>query len=444
LVLGHSLVILVWSLVIFKMNTPLLSFLGDDFTGSTDAMESLSRAGLHTILFTNPPTRAQLDRHPNLQAFGIASTTRAMNPHEMESTLPPIFAALKDSGAPIIHYKTCSTFDSSPKIGSIGKVIDIAMNQFNAKVIPTLVGAPSLGRHCVFGNLFAQSGKDSEPFRLDRHPSMSRHPTTPMDEADLRLHLAKQTQKKIGLLDILALESSSPEKIFDHLVDTNHEIILIDMLYERQLPLAGALLDHLKDRHKPLFIVGSSGVESALAAHWNHPSKTFAPLTNAGPLIAVCGSCSPVTAAQIQHAIQNGFDEIEINPLQIDEPATAAKASALIQQGKSVVLHTGMGNPAKRVSDLASQSIGPALGAILHRILELSPLRRILIAGGDTSGQIARALSIESLEMIAPLTRGSPLCKISAPNSPAHNLEITFKGGQIGGKDFFTLVQNGK
>jgi 3-oxoisoapionate kinase len=425
------------------MQAPLLSFIGDDFTGSTDAMESLTRAGLRTILFTKPPTQDQLSQYPDLRAFGIATTTRSMPLAEMEQILRPIFASLHNLGVPIIHYKTCSTFDSSPKIGSIGKVIDIATDQLKTSCVPVLVGAPSLGRHCVFGNLFAQSGRDSEPFRLDRHPSMSRHPVTPMDEADLRLHLAKQTKKKIGLLDILALESPNPQKTFDHLLNTGHEVILIDMLYERQLPIAGRLLDHLKDRHKPLFIVGSSGVESALAAHWNHPPATFNPLTNVGPILAVCGSCSPVTAAQIKHAIQNGFTEIEINPLQPYAQAIATKASASIKQGQSVVLHTGMGDPTKRVNDSITQSIGPTLGQILRQILETSPVRRVLIAGGDTSGQIARALSIESLEMIAPLTRGSPLCKASAPNSPAHNLEITFKGGQIGPENFFTLVQNG-
>jgi len=66
------------------------------------------------------------------------------------------------------------------------------------------------GRYCVFGNLYARLGAEGEVFRLDRHPSMSRHPITPMDEADLRLHLSKQTRKKIGLLDVTQLDSLDP------------------------------------------------------------------------------------------------------------------------------------------------------------------------------------------------------------------------------------------
>src|SRR5581483_6069178 len=110
---------------------------------------------------------------------------------------------------PIIHYKTCSTFDSSPQVGSIGRVIDVGMQLLGSTCVPLLVAAPAIGRYCVFGNLFARCGADSDPIRLDRHPSMSRHPITPMDEADLRLHLAKQTKKNIGLLDILRVSAGA-------------------------------------------------------------------------------------------------------------------------------------------------------------------------------------------------------------------------------------------
>jgi len=81
---------------------------------------------------------------------------------------------------------------------------------------------------------------------------------------------------------------------------------------------------------------------------------------------------------------------------------------------------------------------------VLRSVIEQTKLRRAIVAGGDTSGQVARALGIESMEMIAELTRGSPLCRAAAPGSPADGIEITFKGGQIGKQDFFGLVQKGK
>src|SRR5438067_9472535 len=116
------------------------------------------------------------------------------------------------------------------------------MDVFGSRFVPLVVGAPSLGRYCVFGNLFARCGGESDPYRLDRHPSMSRHPTTPMDEADLRLHLAKQTRTPIGLLDVLAVDAAKPERELDRVVADGARAVLIDLLHESQLATVGRLI----------------------------------------------------------------------------------------------------------------------------------------------------------------------------------------------------------
>ena len=106
------------------MNDLLLTYYGDDFTGSTDVMESLELYGIPTVLFLAMPTRERLaERFPQARAIGIAGVTRTMTPAEMDETLGPAFEALKAFDAPFVHYKICSTFDSSPEIGSIGHAI---------------------------------------------------------------------------------------------------------------------------------------------------------------------------------------------------------------------------------------------------------------------------------------------------------------------------------
>ncbi|MEO5562708.1 MAG: four-carbon acid sugar kinase family protein, partial [Chitinophagaceae bacterium] len=145
-----------------KKNNILLAFYGDDFTGSTDALEFLTRAGAKTMLFIEPPSKAVLAKYPGLNAFGVAGRTRSMSPAEMKKTLLPAFEKLKQCGARHVHYKICSTFDSSPKIGSIGKAIDAGAEVFKNKFTPLLVAAPLLGRYCLFGNLFARMGIGSE------------------------------------------------------------------------------------------------------------------------------------------------------------------------------------------------------------------------------------------------------------------------------------------
>src|SRR5262245_33110754 len=251
-------------------NDLLICYYGDDFTGSTDALECLTRAGAPTALFIEPPTPGRLAEYAGLRAVGVAGMTRSLAPDAMEAQLRPALAALRTLGAPHVHYKVCSTFDSSPTVGSIGRVMDVAAGLFAAPFIPLLVGAPALGRHCVFGNLFARLGGDGPLYRLDRHPSMSKHPITPADESDLRLHLARQTTKRVGLFDILkvALPSPAARAALEALLAGDPKVVLFDVLYADQLERIGWLIDAYADREHPLFSVGSSGVEAALGAHW--------------------------------------------------------------------------------------------------------------------------------------------------------------------------------
>src|SRR4030095_7826732 len=199
-----------------KNSNILLAFYGDDFTGSTDALEFINKAGAKTVLFTEPPTTEQLKSFPGLDAYGVAGKTRALDPGEMEKILVPAFERMKTIGAKHIHYKVCSTFDSSPTVGSIGKAIDCGAEVFNSNMIPVLGGMPALGRYCVFGNLFARMGigSNGKIYRIDQHPSMSKHPVTPMGESDLRIHLGRQTNKKIGLIDHVQQKAKKKEWLY--------------------------------------------------------------------------------------------------------------------------------------------------------------------------------------------------------------------------------------
>jgi len=390
----------------------------------------------------------------------------------MDEQLPPIFERLKALGAPIFHYKTCSTFDSSPQIGSIGRAINIGQNIFRSPFVPLVVGAPVLGRHCVFGNLFARSGPDTEPYRLDRHPTMSRHPITPMNEADLCMHLSRQTVRKIGLLDILKL-TNEPDRVseyLDNLLASGKEIVLFDVLDDRQLPIIGRLIWQRATTRGPLLVAGSSGVEYALTAHWREAGQLPAPpiWTGAGPvvrIVVVSGSCSPVTDRQIQAALEGGFADVALDtPSLLGGDAVAEiergvrLASDALTNGASPIVHTSRGPDDPRIActvqrlkeprassraAATAEILGDSLGRILQGILERAPVPRIAVAGGDTSSYVARHLGIEALEMIAPMAPGSPLCRVHAPGKRVDGSEIVFKGGQIGRPEFFGSVARG-
>jgi uncharacterized protein YgbK (DUF1537 family) len=464
------------------MSKLLLTFYGDDFTGSTDALEQLTNAGIRAALFIEPPTRKQLAQFKNLQAVGVAGMTRSMTPAAMERELNPAFKKLKALNAPHVHYKACSTFDSSPTIGSIGRVIDVAMEIFHAPFVPLLVAAPALGRFTIFGNHFARFGigSDGEIHRLDRHPSISQHSVTPMTEGDLRLHLTKQTKKKIALFDILkvALPENESRAALKKILATQPDVILFDALYAEQLSRIGALIDSFASAKRPLFSVGSSGIETALGAFWGsaaasaavrrvlapnaNVSMTRASLTTpeAGVLpmkqiLVGSGSCSAVTAGQIAWALKNGFAEVPLNVAvlagknsQAEIQRATEAAVKFLKAGRSVIVHTTKSGSEKRIASKlkndTAKILGTALGQVLRRALNQIKIQRLCIAGGDTSSFAARALGIEALEMIAPLTPGAPLCRAFAPGSPADGLEVVFKGGQVGAENYFGTVLKGK
>ncbi|HOA74600.1 MAG TPA: four-carbon acid sugar kinase family protein [Phycisphaerae bacterium] len=447
----------------------LLGFYGDDFTGSTDAMEGLTRAGLRTALFIKPPRPEQLAGYPNLRAVGIAGCSRSLTPERMDLELKPAFKALEALQLPVVHYKVCSTFDSSPEIGSIGRALDIGADLFKTRVVPLLVGAPILGRYCVFGNLFARSGLDSEPYRLDRHPTMARHPITPMSESDLRVHLARQTRRKIGLVDILCVTDVEQARArFAQLADEGTDAILLDVLYREQEPVIGQVIWEQVRPGSTLFVVGSSGVEYSLTAHWKQlgilPEPPKWKPTTVDRAVVVSGSCSPVTDRQIAWALNHGAMEVPVRTPELIDPATAETeiervvetALGIWSQGKTVICHSSRGpnDPrraatAERLRSLghdprqdSGRILGEALGQILLRTSLRGEAKRLAVTGGDTSFFVASTLGIEALEMVAPIAPGCPLCQAHIPGSPLDGVEICFKGGQVGRDDFFNTVLN--
>jgi uncharacterized protein YgbK (DUF1537 family) len=285
-------------------------------------------------------------------------------------------------------------------------------------------------------------GSEGKIYRLDRHPSMSKHPVTPADESDLRLHLAKQTDKKIGLIDIIQLKKTAAE------IHRDETVVLIDALSETHLLKIGEWMN-LRAGDEQQFVVGSSGIEMALGKYWN-ATKQLMPVTTwphpgkAAPLLVVSGSCSPVTATQIAYAKANGFKEVIIDAVKICtddvvEESTINKVSELLQQQKNVIVHTGE----KQVQNLSSEKLGTALGTIAKEAARKSLVKRIVIAGGDTSSYAARAMEIEAVEMIAPVVIGAPLCKAISKNKMMNGIEVNFKGGQVGGENYFEVLVEG-
>lgn len=442
------------------MGDLLVSYYGDDFTGSTDVMEALASNGVPTVLFLGVPDQALLARFKDCRAVGIAGTSRSESPAWMEEHLAPAFEWLKSLQAKICHYKVCSTFDSAPEVGNIGRAIEIGKSTFQQPLVPVIVGAPQLKRYTAFGHLFA--AYQGRVFRIDRHPVMSRHPVTPMHEADLALHLGKQTDLPVLLADLTLLAAPDADGRIDHLIAETSGILMLDVDSTESQAAAGRQLQRIT-ASRGGFVAGSSGIEYALIDAWRKtgmigPSVEFQSPGKVERLAVVSGSVSPTTERQIRTAIADGFHDIPLDPLALVgvnaeaalDIAVAAGLAAL-KAGRSVILHTALGPSADRGVDIdqlpgARHRLGRALGIILRRLVETEGLSRAVIAGGDTSSHALQELRVDALTTLLPLpqTPGSPLCIAHGSHAPTDGLQIALKGGQVGSDGYFAQIRDGR
>ncbi|HEV2215208.1 MAG TPA: four-carbon acid sugar kinase family protein [Terracidiphilus sp.] len=421
----------------------LYAYYGDDFTGSTDVLEALGLNGVPAVLFTHPPSESELAAFPNCRAIGIAGESRSRDPEWMTKNLPRVYARMRELGAPVNHYKVCSTFDSAPQVGSIGRAMELGRTAFKAEYVPVMVGAPHLGRSVVFGNLFA--AEDGVVYRIDRHPSMREHPVTAMSEADLRLHLSRQTRMKMGLVDMSSFQSGRAGQRLQSELAGGAKAIVFDGCEDAMLEETARLLWE-RAIERPVFAVGSSGLTYGLLGHWRRKGLIGTVPQARRPdaadrVLVLSGSCSPVTARQIQRARQQEFAVLHLKG---HEPwgLETRKALEALSRGHSVVLYTALGP--QPMDGEHGEAFSTALGDRLRELLLVSGVRRIVVAGGDTSTHAVKQLGLAALTFAAPLSPGAPLCLGHAPGSPLDGLELVLKGGQIGSETFFSQVREGR
>ncbi len=414
---------------------PFYGWFGDDFTGATDTLAMLAERGFRALLFLGIPTPEQLASAGPLDAVGIAGATRSMPPTEMGPVLDTAGRFFAQLGVRIMHYKCCSTFDSAPHVGNIGAAVAALRPHFPEGPISIIGGQPNLGRYCLFGHLFAAAG-DGEVYRIDRHPTMSRHPVTPMVEADLRRHLGLQGFGSISLVDYRALEGAGPANILDR------DIILFDVSRESDLTVIADRLRKSLDA-APGLLVGASSVArmaAQLLGGTGEPAASQPVARSYGPVLALVGSLSPVTRAQVETA--SGFAHLPVDADRLrDEPSygqtLCEQALELLAVGDTMLVTRppdgAPGDP---------RSVAQETGRLMRRIMDRARISRLVVAGGDTSTLAIKALDIWGLSYRAPLVDGAPLCRAHSAVQQLDGLEVVLKGGQMGPVDFFQLASN--
>ena len=414
--------------------TPKFAFCADDFTGATDTLATLSRAGLSARLYLRISDAVEAASSGSLDAVGLATPLRAMAPDDARQMMRDIAPGLALLGAQFVHFKICSTFDSSPQIGNIREVGNILAETLGAEWTVIIGGQPSLGRHCVFGNLFAAAG-DGVVHRIDRHPTMSVHPITPMEEADLRLHLARQGWEEVGLIDFTAY-AAGPAKLrqtIEARLDRSEKQTLLDVAQDGDLAVIGdALASVGVDRR--ILLIGASSVAEALFRPSENASAPPALPPLKGPVFGFAGSRSVVTAHQVAKASR--FNVLAVDPDDIlSENARVTDlrdtCQAHLRAGEHVLVRLS-----ERPNAAAGQALAAATGRFINRVVSDARPGCLAIAGGDTSSAAVECLGIDSISFIADLDRGVPLVRAHSRNA-MDSLPMILKGGQVGGEGLF-------
>lgn len=411
-----------------QVRPPFYGWYGDDFTGATDTLSALSMRGVKSFLFLGPPSERRLAAVGELDAIGIAGSARVMRPAEMEAELEPVGRFFAKTGVQVLHYKCCSTFDSALNVGNIAVAMKVLRGFVSQRQALILGGQPSLGRFCAFGNLFASAGSGNPVYRLDRHPTMSRHPSTPMAEADLRKHLQALGAEEIELVPWTRLEEDGAV--------IPARTVLFDALTQDHIAWIGRELRRRAEQGLFL-IVGASSVAEAVF-HDCAGTVPNASAVNNGPVLAIAGSLSPLTRSQVEAA--TSFIRIKADAGRfIDEEAyrarLEAKACLALCQERNVLISTAPDDPAS-ISG-ADARLAQMTGRFVDRLLRQMPVRRLIAAGGDTSSHLAQNLGLWGLAYGGQLSPGVTVSIARSDDDRRDGMSLMFKGGQMGSIDLF-------
>ena len=443
-----------------------LAFYGDDFTGASDNAAQYARHGLRTLLFFSNPTPEVLKKAAqSYDVIGIAGTARSLPPEQIADELLPVLDNFQQLGVNFIQYKCCSTFDSSPSIGSLGEAIQLMRRVWPQSFVPVFSATPEFGRYTLFGHHYARAG--NQVYRLDRHPVMSRHPVTPMHESDLAKILADQGFKSTRLIDLRLLDEHEKNPNTLSTLIANEDSAVFDGYTQQQVVTGAASLWQLA-RSRTICAMAAQGLAHALGTHLREQNQIAAPqpthtLAPVDRLLVLSGSCSALSAAQIDWAIAAGFQEIRITPEQLigtDQHTLKSLEDQMLEAlsaGKSMVIYTAKGpddnHLAAALDKLPANVSAPAFIAnrigllysrLAHTALARAGLTRLVVAGGDSSSFTMRQLGALALEIKAShFKQNAHVCTLISDDPLINGKEVLLTGGQVGADDLYECMLQG-
>ena len=416
--------------------TTVLGCIADDFTGATDLAGLLARSGVRVSLRIGvpeaPPTQTA--------AFEvIALKSRTAPVAEAVAAARAALRWLQAAGATRFFWKYCSTFDSTPD-GNIGPVAEALMADLETRQTIYCPAFPENGRSIFMGNLFVGQAPLAES-------PMKDHPLTPMRDSNLMRLLAPQVTRPVGLADRLTVArgATALKARLAALAAEGTAHVVVDAVANADLEVIAEAC-----RHMPL-MTGGSAVAMPLPGLYLADGRLSAdaPKADAPRLaaktIVLSGSCSAMTNAQVADYLAKGAPAFRLDPLALAETGPQAALDWLAEQDLAQApLIYATADPARVRAAQARLGVAEA-GEMIEAALSACAVaardagaRRVIVAGGETSGAVTKALGVTRLDIGTEIAPGVPWTYCT---SAGHRIALTLKSGNFGAEGFFTEAQ---
>jgi uncharacterized protein YgbK (DUF1537 family) len=411
----------------------LLGCIADDFTGATDLANTLVKAGLRTIqLLGVPPARLQV---PEADCVIVALKSRSNPAPEAVQMSLAALEWLRSRAAKQIYFKYCSTFDSTES-GNIGPVADALADALGADFTVFNPAFPTNKRTVYKGYLFVGDELLSES-------GMRNHPLTPMTDPSLVRVLQRQTKHRVGLVQYATVVKGAVavREAFDGLRKSGVRHAILDSITDEHLLSLGEACAELK------LVTGGSGMAMGLPANFVRrgllkAGQHYTLPKVSGPTAVLAGSCSVATQGQVAQ-MKKDHEAFALDPLAMAAGKDQAKAAltwadSRIGEKPLLIYSTATPEQVSAVqSELGREEAGAMIEQTLGRIaqgLVAKGVRRLVVAGGETSGAVVGALGVLGLYIGPEIDPGVPWTfSIGQPT-----LALALKSGNFGAPDFFT------
>jgi len=402
----------------------LFAAIADDYTGGADLAGMLFEQGVRTVQVFGLQSEAFFrEIKGRCQALVLSLKSRSIPAADACRMSIQAYERLRILEPGQVQFKYCSTFDSTRE-GNIGPVTEALMERMDAGFTVAVPALPVNGRTQYLGHLFVGPQLLSESH-------MRHHPVNPMTDSNLVRHLQAQMRRKAGLISLASVQSG-PESIRSRIASLRQEgvaVALVDCVSDADLEAIARAVALL-----PL-VTGGSGLAMKLPAVWREqgrlkpaePSQA-SPAGPPGSVLVLSGSCSAATLGQLEMARAAGYPflRMDLAGLAGDEIARLLESA-----GAAFVYSSAPESERGQVGE--PRAIEHAFGEIARRMVHDYGVRRLVVAGGETSGAVVNALAIPAVEIKAILDPGVPaLASLGQPP-----LALVLKSGNFGAPDFF-------